>query len=190
MRIIAGSRRGQRLHTGRAAGFRPTSDRVREAIFSILGDELVGKRVLDLYAGSGALGFEALSRGAAEALFVEKSRTIASWIERNGRALRFEGSYAVRRRPALAFLESEPEEAARFDLVFADPPYGIGLVRPTVEGLLALPGERLLVLEREKREETVPGLPERREAARYGDTVIEFLLLGGGAGRGMKEERA
>jgi 16S rRNA (guanine966-N2)-methyltransferase len=125
-----------------------------------------------------------------EALFVEKSRVIASWIERNGRALRFEGSCSVRRRDVVAFLAEEREEAARFDLVFADPPYGMGLVRPTVEGLLSLPGRRLLVLERDKREETVPGLPERREPARYGDTVVEFLLLGASAGQGAEEERA
>jgi 16S rRNA (guanine966-N2)-methyltransferase len=177
MRIIAGSRRGARLHTGKTEGFRPTSDRVREAIFAVLGDEVVGRFVLDLYAGSGALGFEALSRGAAHALFVEKNRAPTGWIERNGRALRFEGAFRVVRGDAILFLERRPE-AAGCDLVFADPPYGAGLVSRTLAALSALPGSRRVVVERDKREARGEGGIPWREAGAYGDTVVEYLLFG------------
>lgn len=178
MRIVAGSRRGARLYTGRAAGFRPTSDRVREAIFSILGDSVRDRRVLDLYAGSGALGLEALSRGAVEALFVEKNRRIASWIEGNAVTLRFDEVVRVRAAEVLRFLRGR-EDLVRFDLVFADPPYGAGLVEPTLAAIETLEGPRRVVLEREKREPPQPGRPSWREAATYGDTVVEFLVFGG-----------
>ncbi|MBN1826289.1 MAG: 16S rRNA (guanine(966)-N(2))-methyltransferase RsmD [Candidatus Eisenbacteria bacterium] len=177
MRIVAGSKRGARLYTGRAERFRPTSDRVREAIFAILGGRVEERRVLDLCAGSGALGFEALSRGAREALFVEKNRRVAAWIERNARDLRLEDRTETVVADALRFLERDGR-ASRFDLVFADPPYGAGLVDPILERLANLPGERIAVIEREKRE--VPAdPPERlREPAVYGDTVVEFFQFG------------
>ena len=177
MRIVAGTRRGARIHTGRAERFRPTSDRVREALFAILGDRVEGAAVLDLCAGSGALGFEALSRGAEEALFVEKNRRVAGWIARNARDLRFEERATIVTREALRFLDRD-RRAARFDLVFADPPYGAGLVAPILERLAGLPGGRLAVVEREKREEP-PDPPERwRKPAVYGDTVVEFFRIG------------
>ncbi|MFH1277468.1 MAG: RsmD family RNA methyltransferase [Candidatus Eisenbacteria bacterium] len=177
MRIVAGARRGARLYTGKAPGFRPTSDRVREAIFDILGGLTEGRRVLDLFAGSGALGFEALSRGALEALFVEKSRRIAGWIERNGRDLRFDDRITVHASDAVRFLK-RGEELEKYDLLFADPPYGAGLVRPALEGIAAIPGPRRVVLERDRRED--PGIPRTgwRRAAAYGDTVVEFLSFG------------
>jgi 16S rRNA (guanine966-N2)-methyltransferase len=177
MRIIAGSRRSARLETGDARGFRPTSDRVREAVFSVLGGEVAGRRVLDLFAGSGAYGFEALSRGAASAIFVEKNRRVAAWIERNGQALRFEGAYRIVRTDVSRFL-ARTAEAAASDLVFVDPPYEAGLVAPTLDALQRLPGRRLVVLERDKRENApLPGAV-RREPSAYGDTVIEYRELG------------
>ncbi len=178
MRIVAGSRRGRKLYTGKAERFRPTSDRVREAVFSILGDEVVGRNVLDLYAGSGAFGFEALSRGAAKALFVEENRRIAGWIERNGRELGFGGAFRVVTADVLDFLR-DPKAIEPYDLVFVDPPYLEGLVGPTLGPIASAPGERIVLLERERREE--PELPRTawREARTYGDTVVEFLAFGG-----------
>lgn len=178
MRIVAGTRRGRKLYTGKAERFRPTSDRVREAVFSILGDEVVGRTVLDLYAGSGAFGFEALSRGAAKALFVEENRRIAGWIERNGLDLGFGGSYRVVTTDALDFLRNR-KALEPYDLVFVDPPYREGQVGPALAALASTPGERIVILERERREE--PELPRTawREARTYGDTVVEFLAFGG-----------
>lgn len=187
MRIIAGSRRGTKLYTGRMPGFRPTSDRVREALFSILGDRVEGCRMLDLFAGSGAVGLEALSRGAAEVLFVEKNSRVVSWIERNARDLRFEERSTVCTGDAISFLSGDAR-AARFDIVFADPPYRAGLVAPLVECLIELPGERTLVLERDKREAHGLAVASWRRPAVYGDTVVEFLTVGPGEVRRPEEE--
>ena len=119
MRIVAGEYGGRRLHAPRGTRTRPTADRVREALFSMLGD-VSGARVLDLYAGSGALGIEALSRGAASAVFVERDARAAATITRNLDALGADAE--VRRQDALRFLASG---AGPFDLVFCDPPYDL-----------------------------------------------------------------
>ena len=117
VRIVAGEFKGRRLHAPRGAATRPTADRVREALFSILGD-VSGARVLDLYAGSGALGIEALSRGAESALFVERDRRALAALRRNLDAVGADAE--VRNQDALRFI-AHPEGV--FDLVFCDPPY-------------------------------------------------------------------
>lgn len=119
MRIIAGSAGSVPLFVPRTLT-RPTTDRVRESLFATLGDLLSGARVLDLFAGSGSLGLEALSRGAASADFVESHGPACAAIERNLEKSRLVGG-RVHRRDALAYLGTLP--ASRFDLVFADPPY-------------------------------------------------------------------
>jgi 16S rRNA (guanine966-N2)-methyltransferase len=122
VRIIGGEWRGRKLHFPPSAGLRPTPDRVRETVFNWLQFELAGARCLDLFAGSGALGFEALSRGAAEVVFVERDpasvRAISEMLARLGCD---RGS--VEQADALAWLEREPPAARPFDIVFLDPPY-------------------------------------------------------------------
>lgn len=118
MRVVAGHLRGRRLTAPPGRGTRPTSDRVREAVFSILGP-LGGVRVLDLFAGSGALGIEALSRGARHATFVDRDARAIAVIGRNLAALELD-SASVHRRDALTFLEAAP---GPWDLIFCDPPY-------------------------------------------------------------------
>src|SRR5829696_2263003 len=120
MRIVAGQFRGRRLQAPHGTSVRPTSDRVREALFSILGD-VTGLRVLDLFAGSGALGIEALSRGAADAVFVESSRRAAEVVRENLRAVGEEDA-PVRVESVQAYLRRASGQAT-YDLVFADPPY-------------------------------------------------------------------
>ena len=120
MRVIAGIYGGRELVAPRGRTTRPTSDRVREALFSILGD-VSEARVLDLFAGSGALAIEALSRGAAEATLVDSSAAAVAAIRRNLDRLGIEAS--VRRAKALAFLERARGSGADYDLVFLDPPY-------------------------------------------------------------------
>jgi 16S rRNA (guanine966-N2)-methyltransferase len=119
MRVIAGAAGGIALEVPKS-GVRPTMDRVKAAIFSSLGDEIIGARVLDLFAGTGALGIEALSRGADSALFVEENSGAASAIERNLARTKLEGR--VRKQDVFAFLKSThaPEP---FRIIFADPPY-------------------------------------------------------------------
>ena len=118
MRIVAGSRKGARIFAPKGLDTRPTSDRVREAAFNLIGP-VDGAAVLDLYAGSGAMGLEALSRGAASAVFVESDRDVCATIKRNLEKLRLGGAEVVC-RDALRFLAAERR---RFDLILVDPPY-------------------------------------------------------------------
>jgi 16S rRNA (guanine966-N2)-methyltransferase len=168
MRVVAGEFKGRRLQAPRGRRTRPTADRVREALFSMLGD-LSGLRALDLYAGSGALGIEALSRGAAEVAFVERDARAAATIERN---LETVGARAeVRRQDVLRFLASAP---GTFDLVFIDPPYdsAIRLAAPLSERLpTVLTDDARIVTESDKRDPLILSLPLEAERI-YGDTRI------------------
>ena len=122
MRIIAGNAKGRKLQAPKGSKTRPTSDRVREAIFSIVGDLVVDALVLDLYAGTGAMGLEALSRGARQAVFVETDILALRCLEMNIRLCGYGDRSNVVKRPALNYLE-KPGPGGGFDLVFADPPY-------------------------------------------------------------------
>ena len=168
MRIVAGEFKGRRLRAPRGMRTRPTADRVREALFSMLGD-LSGARVLDLYAGTGALGIEALSRGAASALFVERDPRAAAAIEENLRSLGLDDP--VHRQDALRFLT---RGEGTFDLVFCDPPYDSvpRIAGPLAERLPALlaRGARI-VTESDKRSPFELPFPLFAERT-YGDTRI------------------
>jgi 16S rRNA (guanine966-N2)-methyltransferase len=167
MRIVAGEFRGRRLVPPRDARVRPTADRVREAWMSILADAVPGARVLDLYAGSGALGLEALSRGAASATFVELNPPSLRALEANIEALGVGGRATVSRGDALRYAERLPEGA--FDLVLADPPYS----RDDAGRLVALfrrtPFARILSVEH-RAGEPLDGDSTRE----YGDTALTF----------------
>lgn len=141
MRIIAGTFKGRTLHAPPGRTTRPTSDRAREALFNVLEHApwsagLAGRRVLDLYAGSGALGFEALSRGAAFALFVETDDAARGAIRDTIDAFGLFGVTRLHRRSAADLGMRPASLGAPFDLVFMDPPYANGLVAPTLDGLL------------------------------------------------------
>lgn len=122
VRIIGGEWRGRKLHFPPSAGLRPTPDRVRETVFNWLQFELAGRRCLDLFAGSGALGFEALSRGAGEVVFVERDPVSARAINDMLAQLRCDRG-RVEQLDALAWLERGPLPSQPFDIVFLDPPY-------------------------------------------------------------------
>ena len=176
MRVIAGTARGRRLAAPRGATVRPTTDRVKEALFSILQPRLRGAVVCDLFAGSGALGIEALSRGAASVTFVESNRRALDAIRANLEATGLAAAADVRRADlpqALAVL------AGPYDIVLADPPYDLdsetlATLVGGVAGLLADGG--VLVLERDRRSDAptwptdVRPLPPRR----YGDTTLHL----------------
>ena len=166
---MAGELRGRRIAAPPGSATRPTSDRVREALFSMLGD-VVGMRVLDLFAGSGALGIEALSRGAAEATFVDRDPRAVATIRRNLAALGLDAG-AAHRGDALPFLR---KESATFDLILVDAPYdcALRLAGPLSEALPAvLSTEALIVTESDKRNPLLLELPLARERV-YGDTRI------------------
>jgi 16S rRNA (guanine966-N2)-methyltransferase len=124
MRVIAGTHRGRRLRSPRGATTRPTSDRVREAIFSIIGD-CTGYDVLDLFAGSGAMGIEALSRGARSATFIDSDPRATACIRSNLAALDLEGAARVLGRAWPVALAQEARRRARYDLCVIDPPYSV-----------------------------------------------------------------
>jgi len=123
MRIISGRYRGLQLRTLRSAKLRPTSDQLRETLFDVLGPGIEGATFLDAYAGSGAVGLEALSRGAAEVVFIEHHRSAALVIRRNLETLGIESGFHLMTCQVLSGLERLGEEGARFDYVFLDPPY-------------------------------------------------------------------
>lgn len=120
LRVVAGSAGGLHLKTPKGVTLRPTQDRIKQAMFSSLGARVPGARVLDLYAGTGALGIEALSRGAREAVFVEKERNGCRTITENLAHCRLETQGQVIQADALSYLRGTPRP---FDLIFADPPY-------------------------------------------------------------------
>lgn len=177
MRVIAGDLRGRRLFAPRT-GVRPTSDRVRESLFAVLGP-LAGGCVLDLYAGTGALGIEALSRGAATAVFVDRAPGSLSVLRRNLAALALGDRSRVIRADVAAGLGRLQRAGESFDLVFADPPYetlGVEAVLAVlVEGRLLREGASVVV-ERGRRHPlaAVAGLAQIDERS-YGDTVITRL---------------
>ncbi len=173
MRVIAGTHRGRPLQAPKGTETRPTSDRVREAIFSILQD-VAGARVLDLFAGSGALGIEALSRGAAEASFVDSSATAIKTVKHNLESLQIAAT-AVQ-LPALRALSCTQIAINKYDLVFIDPPYrlasGLG---PELSNALPplLNDEYRVVTESDRRSPLELKLPLLRER-QYGDTLIRI----------------
>ncbi len=173
MRVIAGTYGGRELTAPRGRATRPTSDRVREALFSILGD-VADARVLDLFAGSGALAIEALSRGAAEATLVDSSAAAIATIRRNLERLGIEAT--VRREKVSHFLEQARGSARQYDLVFLDPPYRhAGSVGAQLSEALApvLAADARVVAESDRREPLALEL-ELLDERRYGDTLIQI----------------
>jgi 16S rRNA (guanine966-N2)-methyltransferase len=184
MRVIAGAAGGIRLDAPKT-GVRPTMDRVKAAIFSSLAEEVVGARVLDLFAGTGALGIEALSRGAASALFVEDNSAAIAAIERNLARTKLEGR--VRRQDVFSFLHSTPASEP-FKIIFADPPYekaksggeftSLLLEEPRLAEILEPSG--IFVLEK-RPSEKMPPMPWWNviRSRAYGATEVLFLQRAG-----------
>ena len=183
MRIVGGDFRGRPLATPRDQSIRPTTDRTREAVFNVLAhrfaDRLEGGRVLDLFAGTGALGLEALSRGASYAVFIEESAEGRGLIRTNVEAFGLTGRTKIFRRDATAL--GEAGTLAPFGLAFADPPYGKGLgeraLRSALAGGWLAPGA-LCVVEETASAPFEPGpdfavMDERS----YGETVVRFIGL-------------
>jgi 16S rRNA (guanine966-N2)-methyltransferase len=174
MRVVGGDLRGRTLRAVPGRSTRPTADRVRQSLFDVLGQRCDGLRVLDLYAGTGALSLEALSRGGAHATLIEHDAKAAQTIERNARELGCADRCTLLRDEVARAL---PRLAGPFDLVFSDPPYALRAAQDTLDALarlrLVAPQGRV-VLERDRREGR-PTLPEELELAderRYGDTVV------------------
>ena len=186
MRIVAGTLRGRSIVAPEGQGTRPTSDRARQAVFNVLepaawAPELSGIRVIDLFAGSGALGFEAMSRGAGFCLFVEVDDAARGAIRENAEAFGVTGSVRVHRRSAVDLGERPASTGPAFDLAFLDPPYGKGLGEQALSGLRAggwLKPAAVVMLERGSGEPDIetPGY-ERLDARDYGAARVLFLRV-------------
>jgi len=172
VRIIAGEWRGRRIEIPDGTGVRPTPDRVRETVFNWLRDSLVGARCLDLFAGTGAFGFESLSRGAAEAWFVEQDAALVEALRATAEKLR--AAPRIVRRDALAFLREPPAE--RFDVVFLDPPYAASL-EPLLAVLPAWLVPRAVVYVERPRSEGLPTVLSAEWAKRSYAGAVEYGLL-------------
>ncbi len=183
LRIVAGELGGRFVEAPPGRRSRPTREKVREAWFSALGPGLRGLRVVDLFAGSGALGLEALSRGAARVHFVESDGRTAAVLADNVETLGVGGRAEVVRRDVGAFLddrEAGAPEGARFDLALADPPYGSGWPARLARRMRRAPFAALLCVEHAPGE--LDGIGDPAWRRRYGDTELTFLEAGGRAG--------
>lgn len=179
MRVIAGEAKGRRLEAPKGMRVRPTLDRVRESLFNILGPRLHGCRFLDLFAGSGANGIEALSRGAASCTFVDADERSLKVLRSNVLSVGFAGRSRVKRLTLPSGLERLGESESAYDVVFADPPYDFvhypRLLEALGQGILARDG--LAIIEHASRaplEPPVGPLVKVREE-RYGDTMLTFF---------------
>jgi 16S rRNA (guanine966-N2)-methyltransferase len=181
MRVVGGRLRSRPLAGPKSAGIRPTADRLREALFNILihgyGDPVTGARVLDLFAGTGALGIEALSRGAAYVLFVDEGAEARALLRENTQNLGLAGVTRIFRRDATRLGPVYPVEP--FTLAFLDPPYGKGLAEQALasacEGGWLVPGSIVVVEEAVASSFKMPSGYDELERRAYDDT--EFVIL-------------
>ncbi len=180
MRIISGQCKGRKLSMIPGWDIRPTSDRVREAIFNIIGRDVKGKIVLDLFAGSGAFGLEALSRGALYAFFIDNSYSSFKIVEKNASICNFTDKFRFIRRDILKLtsLRSFMDKSA--EIVFMDPPYKSGLINKTLKHpalLECLSDDALIIAEHSVKEEIDNNLSELEitDQRKYGKTFVTFL---------------
>jgi 16S rRNA (guanine966-N2)-methyltransferase len=184
MRIVAGSAKGRALAGPKTTSkhIRPTADRVRETIFNVLGQWLEGQKVLDLYAGTGALGLESVSRGAPRAVLVDSDREALALCRANTDTLGFGAQVEILAQPVERALQTLGRRGDRFELIFADPPYAARVVETVLEGIarngVLAPGGTV-VIEHDKREaapESHEGF-ERVDQRRFGDTLVSLFRI-------------
>lgn len=182
MRVISGQAKGRRIKAPKGRALRPTADRVKEALFNILPNDLSGYRVLDLFAGTGSLTLEALSRGAAEGRLIDTSREARKAIHQNLQALGLSQRAKLWQAPVLRSIRLLSRKGETFDLIFVDPPYERGLVEPTLRaiaqgGILQACGR--VIVEHSAREEVAAqyGPLSLLDQRRYGATLLSFFGL-------------
>ena len=183
MRVITGSARGRRLKELMGTDTRPTTDKVKEGLFSIIQFDIEGRRVLDLFAGTGQLGIEALSRGAAEAVFVEKRPDAVKLVRENLELCQLSENARVHTGDALAYLRS----GETFDLIFLDPPYGSDLLEQALERIVAFDicrGHGIIVAESAVEKTLPPVAPPYRlyREYRYGKIKLTVYHRDGNEG--------
>jgi 16S rRNA (guanine966-N2)-methyltransferase len=182
MRVIAGRYKGRRLKSPSGRAVRPTPDRLKEALFNILEDRLPGCRFLDLCAGTGSAGIEALSRGAAFVLFVERSSAAVAILRENLRSLGIRTGWEIRRQDARLALGELCRQGAHFDIIFFDPPYRSALYQPIMgflsRGELLAPGGLLIVMHHRKLSlDPTSGVLQRVRQVVQGENVLSFYVI-------------
>lgn len=184
MRVIGGTLRGRKLAAPRGRSIRPTSDRVREALFNILGSKPFDATVLDLFAGTGALGIEALSRGATQAVFIDKTPSNLSVLRKNIAMCGLEQCSNILQWGIVKNLKCLHAYPRTFNLAFLDPPYGRDMIEPALRHLIEadlLAHGACIVVEQDAREKAISTGPEiqREDERRYGRTRLTFLSFAG-----------
>jgi len=182
MRIISGTCRGRKLTTLKGINIRPTSDRVRESIFNIIGEKVNGAQILELFAGTGAFGIECLSRGAKRALFVDIARTSCEIIHKNIELCRFASQSAIFQYDASRSNLPENITSTKFDLIFIDPPYERGFVEKILNSssVIQCCGAKSTIILEHSIKENFPHLIEKldiHDQRQYGKTLISFFKL-------------
>jgi len=182
MRIIGGTFKGKKLISIRGAAIRPTADRVKESIFNILATQIPGASVLDFFAGTGALGIEALSRGAENAVFIDSSTSAVKTIQKNIIACRADTRARVIRWDIFKNMNCLQPEFPAYDLVFMDPPYNKNIIGPTIKNLIkrnVLKSSATIIIEHSITEPIPDGLSgiELTDQRTYGKTLVSFLTV-------------
>lgn len=181
MRIISGESRGRILKAPQGQRVRPTAGKIKEALFNILGSRILGARVLDLFSGTGAVGIEALSRGAASVDFVEQDPGSFRVLTENVRSCGYQSNCRLYRQPVLLFLKKNGSRKA-FDIVFADPPYHTSIIKkllPQLDRGVKMQSSGLIIIEHFHK----TSLPDRIgshghiQSRRYGDSILSFYQL-------------
>ncbi len=180
MRIITGKAKGCKLKAPKGMQTRPTTDRVKESLFNILGENVISAHVLDIFAGSGALGLEALSRGAENAVFIDFSRESSAVIAANAKQSKLETACFIMQNDMKSALSKLSAKKASFDLVFCDPPYNQGLVAETLSLLdesSLLTANCIIVVEHSKHESPIASWTNflLRRSEKYGETILSFF---------------
>lgn len=177
MRVISGQFRGTRLHTPSGTDIRPTADRLRESIFNIIGPRIRGKRVLDLFAGTGAMGIEALSRGATHAVFIDNHPQALDLIRRNIAKVKISERATIVSWDIAQNLQCLRDHAVS-DIIFMDPPYRRGLIQKTLNGLQTVEAGVAMIVVEHAVKELLDDLPPDfllEDQRRYGKTLVSFL---------------
>jgi 16S rRNA (guanine966-N2)-methyltransferase len=181
MRIITGSAKGTKLKAPRGLDTRPTADRVKESVFNILGDIVIAAQVLDIFAGTGNLGLEALSRGAKTAVFIDNNTESIDIIKENASHTKLGEHSQVYKSDVLKALDRLEQNNQSFDLIFCDPPYNKGLIHAVLQKInnhSILKTNGVLVMEHSKHEKIADEWEtlQLKRVERYGETLISFLL--------------
>lgn len=186
MRVISGSARGRKLREPDGQAIRPTTDMVKESVFNIIQFEIQGRRVLDLFAGTGQLGIEALSRGADSAVFVDESSDAVRLVRENLKNMGFEDKSVVTRKDAAAFLR----RGERFDVIFLDPPYETGLIEAAIKSIIEfdiLKDNGIIICETKAEKKLPEGIAPYKKGKEYKYGRIKITLYSKSSRAGMEQ---